>query len=445
MTLEGKKVLVVGLGESGRAAARFLVRNGAAVSAADLRPEAGLAEAARELRDCGVRAEFGGHRDELFLEQDLIVPSPGVPWDLPQLEAARRKGIAVWGELELAAGRLAGRKIAVTGTNGKTTTTAWIAHVLQTAGFDARPGGNIGRPVLSMIEESRDESWSVLELSSFQLEASRSFRPDIAVVLNVTPDHLDRHHDMESYAAAKARIFERQSGDDVLAVNDDDAICRGFAARAPGRVWRFSRLRAVEPGVWAEQGSIRVNGEELLRGELPLRGPHNLENALATVSACVLAGAPKDKIAGGLLSFRAVEHRMEFVSECRGVAYYNDSKATNVDAALKALESFDRGVWMILGGQDKGADFRPLREPLRKRARAALLIGAAAEKIARELDGCVEVRECGTLGAAVRLARESARPGETVLLAPACASFDQFENYGHRGRAFKQLICGGGG
>jgi UDP-N-acetylmuramoylalanine--D-glutamate ligase len=344
------------------------------------------------------------------------------------------------GELEVAADVLRGRVIAVTGTNGKTTTTSLIGHILQACGWKSRTGGNIGRPVLSMVDDSADDTWNVLELSSFQLEATESFRSHIAVVLNVTPDHLDRHGTLEMYAAAKGRILKTQTSEDQAVLNADDPLCREMAHQARGRVWWFSRTRAVSPGAWLESDRLVLDGTPVSGVDLPIRGAHNLENALAAVVATSLAGVPPQAIGPALQTFQAVEHRLEFVRNLRGVDYYNDSKATNVDAAIKAIEAFENGLWVILGGSEKGGDFHALIEPLRQRARAVLLIGQTAKKIEGQLDGAVPAIHAETLDRAVEHAWRHAGEGDTVLLAPACASFDQFENYGHRGRVFKELV-----
>ena len=437
MTYEGKRALVVGLGESGKAAARFLVARGALVTLNDSRGEDVLAAVRADLADLSAQWSVGGHPASLFESHDLVVPSPGVPWDLPALEAARAAGVTVAGELELAASELRGRTIAVTGTNGKTTTTALIGHILDGAGLNTVVAGNIGTPVLSIVDGSTDGQWNVLELSSFQLEAMRSFRAHVAVCLNVTPDHLDRHGDFESYLAAKARLFAAQEESDFAVINADSEACLAIEAR--GQVVRFSRTRDLADGCCVRGGWITRSGGRVAPAELPIRGPHNLENALAAVAATALAGVPDSAIAAGLQSFQAVEHRLEFVRSVGGVDYYNDSKATNVDAAIKAVESFDGGLWLILGGRDKDGDFSALAPSLRGRVRELLLIGEAAEKIDAQLGPEFPVRDYGDLAAALRHARENANPGDTVLLAPACASFDQFENYGQRGREFKRL------
>ena len=440
MKLEDQRVLVVGLGESGKAAARFLASRGAVVAGTDRLPEHKLESAAMELRALGVQLDLGGHAESLFLEQDLIIPSPGVPWDLPELVRAREQGVRVAGELEVAAAFLRGPVIGVTGTNGKTTTTALIGHMMVAAGWEVQTGGNIGTPVLAMVDSSADDTWNVLELSSFQLEAMESFHSRIAVVLNVTPDHLDRHQNFEAYASAKTRILRPQTQDDHIVLNADDESCRRFARSARSRICWFSRTQLVSPGAWVEGSWIVFDGRRVVETGLPIRGPHNLENTLAAVATCSLAGVATEEIAAAALSFRPVEHRLEFVRTVDGVDYYNDSKATNVEAATKAIQAFDGGLWVILGGSDKGGDFRSLKIHLASRAHGVLLIGSTAEKIQRQLEGCVPSHRLGTLEAALEFAKSHAKPRHTVLLAPACASFDQFENYQERGRLFKQLV-----
>jgi UDP-N-acetylmuramoylalanine--D-glutamate ligase len=443
--LKGKRVLVVGLARTGVATALFCAARGAQVIAADARPENELRETADKLRDGGIRCEFGAHADDLFLAQDLIVPSPGVPADMPQLLAARKAGVTIWSEIELAFRFLSGRLIGITGSNGKTTTTSLVEHILRSAGYSTSLAGNIGTPLISGVEGSHDDNVTVAELSSFQLELTETFRPNIAVFLNLTPDHLDRHHTMEAYGAAKARIFVNQTERDMAVLNADDT---GTTPYAPGRpqVYWFSRKQRVAQGAFVKDGQVvvRSDGEEqaILRvAEIPLVGAHNLENVLAAVLTARLAGADGKKIAAAVKSFAGVEHRLEFVAEAGGVRYYNDSKATNVDATLKALEAFPGRVMVILGGKDKDSDYTTLRKELSERAILALLIGSAAEKIAGQIAGSVKVERAGTLERALEHAGQEARPGDIVLLAPACASFDQFENYEHRGRVFKELVC----
>ena len=433
-------MLVVGLGASGKAAARFAAVRGAQVTATDRRPLSELSEAAEEMGKLNMRLELGGHPQKLFLEQDLIVPSPGVPWNLPELEAARRTGVVVAGELEIASSALKGPVIGVTGTNGKTTTTSLIGHIIETAGLPVATGGNLGTPVLEMVDASSDAHWNVLELSSFQLEATATFPVHIAVVLNVTPDHLDRHGDLEAYAKAKGKILQAQTARDHAVLHFDDPVCRAFALQTPGTVNWFSRTGRNEPGAWVENGWVLLNGQPVTTLPLPIPGHHNLENALAAVSASSLAGIGLEAMAKGLQTFRTAEHRLECVAEISGVAYYNDSKATNVDAAIKAVETFDRGLWVILGGSEKGFSYKALRRPLRDRARGVLLIGESASRIERELNGAVSLIHAGTLLEAMQYAHRHAESGDTVLLSPACASFDQFKNYGERGRRFKEIV-----
>ena len=440
MNLEGKRALVVGLGKSGLAAVRFLGRHGAAVSAADARSRSELAEAAEALAGHPARLHFGGHPESLLLAQHLIVPSPGVPWDLPGLVRARRRGITVCGELEIAARELRGRVIGVTGTNGKTTTVSLIDHMLRKAGVPGKLAGNVGTPVLEIVDDSRPEDWHVLELSSFQLEASESFRCHIAAVLNVTPDHLDRHRSIEAYAAAKARILRNQEPGDVAVLNAADAACRAMESVARGSVVRFGTPSGERVEARASRGRLLFRGVDIAEADLPFKGVHNVENALAAVVACRLAGVSPSAISRSVGTFQPVPHRMEFVGTVQGVDYFNDSKATNVAAAVKACGSFPSGLWAILGGRDKGSDFAPLAATLRSRASAALLVGEAATLIGRQLEGAVPIVESGTLGAALDYAGSRAQPGDTVLLAPACASFDQFANYIERGREFRRLV-----
>lgn len=442
--LEGKRVLVVGLARTGVASALFCAARGARVTATEEQAEAKVAEAAAKLAAAGVTLELGGHKQETFLAQELIVPSPGVPYGSPLLAAARAKGIPVWSEIELAWRFLRGRLVAITGSNGKTTTTALTGHLLETAGIPTLVGGNIGTPLISRVDSSSESSVTVAEVSSFQLENIAGFRPDVGVLLNLTPDHLDRHASMEEYARAKARIFENQTEADAAVVNADDPQLIPWTPNRP-RVFRFSRTGPVAAGAYVrgEEIVFRHGATEavlLRRSDIGLRGAHNLENVLAASAAAYLAGAPPAAIAEGVRTFAGVEHRLEFVGEIGGVSFYNDSKATNVDATLKALDAFTGGLFVILGGKDKGSDYTLLREPLAARARKALLIGAAAEKIATQISGAVLAESAGTLERAVASAFAQAKPGDTVLLAPACASFDQFENYEHRGRVFKQLV-----
>ena len=442
--LRNKRVLVVGLARTGIATALFCAARGARVTATDTRTEKELGDAVVALRRAGVALELAGHRQELILDTDLIIPSPGVPADAPLLQFARSKGVTIWSEIELADRFLKGRLIAITGSNGKTTTTSLIEHILRSARFSTILAGNIGTPLISCVEKSSDETITVAELSSFQLELIEKFRPNISVFLNLTPDHLDRHHTLESYGAAKARIFENQRESDGAVLNADDLGTTPYAPARPQVFW-FSRKQRVAQGAFVRENEVlfRREGTEesiLKLADIPLAGAHNLENVLAAVAATRLAGAEPASIAKGVRSFAGVEHRLEFVAEIGGVRFYNDSKATNVDATLKALAAFPGRILIILGGKDKGSDYTLLQAPLRERAILALLIGAAADKIEKQIAGSVAIEQAGTLERAVDTAAHAARAGDVVLLAPACASFDQFQNYEHRGRVFKELV-----
>ena len=433
------KVLVVGLERSGLASLELLKTRGAQLTATDSRPLSELPAAAEVLKRLGV--PFVPQTPAAFEGFDQIVLSPGVPADLPPVEAARRRGVEVIGEVELAGWYLQGKTIGITGSNGKTTTTALVGHILRETGIPAQVGGNIGTAVTAIVSSSRPDQWNVLELSSFQLETIRTFRANIGVCLNVTPDHLDRHYTLENYAAAKGRLFATQQPEDYAVLNADDAHCVDYSAMTRGKPLWFSLTRAITPGVWLDNGSLWFDGELLMpAGEIPIRGRHNIENTMAAAAVARLAGAELAGIARAVRTFRAVEHRLEFVRTVRGVDFYNDSKATNVDATLKALDAFEGGLWVILGGKDKGSDYTLLLDALRKKARGTLLIGAAAGKIASQLKDDVALIRSGTLEAAIADAYSRASPGDTVLLAPACASFDQFENYEHRGRVFKQVV-----
>jgi UDP-N-acetylmuramoylalanine--D-glutamate ligase len=442
--LKGKRVLVVGLARTGVATALFCAAHGARVTATDSQPASQLVEVLLKLQAAGVACEVGAHSEQLFVRQDLIVASPGVPADAPALVAARAQGVTVWSEIELASRSLLGKLIGITGSNGKTTTASLVAHILRSAGFPTILAGNIGTPLIACVEDSRENSVTVAELSSFQLELTDKFRPNIAMFLNLTPDHLDRHRTMEAYGAAKAKIFANQSRQDSAILNADDVAATSHAPTGPSVYW-FSQKQRVKQGAFVNDGDIVFcsagQQETILRvKDIPLVGAHNLENVLAAVVAAKLAGADSSAVGNAVSTFTGVDHRLEFVAEIAGVLYYNDSKATNVDATQKALESFGGRVIVILGGKDKDSDYRALRKDLRQRGIRALLIGSAADKIASHIAGSVALELVGTLERAVQRAEQIAHAGDIVLLAPACASFDQFENYEHRGRVFKDLV-----
>ena len=441
MDFEGRNIVVVGLAQSGLAAVGFLASRGARVRAVDAKALEELPQAREALERLGV--PFQPQSPEAFEDAGVIVIAPGVPADLPELEAARARGVPVLGDVELAGRFLQGPTIGITGANGKTTTTALIGHILAQCGIPAQVGGNIGKPVTGMIASSRAGQWNVLELSSFQLETIERFRARIAVCLNVTPDHLDRHRTFENYAGAKARLFETQERGDFAVLNLDDAICRDYARRTRASLLWFSSAGAAGAGIRANQRQVCHDGQPFLEiADIPLRGRHNVENVMAAAGAAHLAGAPLEGIAAAVRTFPGVEHRIEFVRRVSGIDFYNDSKATNVDAALKSVEAFGGPLWIILGGKDKGSDYTPLAGRLAGKARAALLVGAAAAKIRSQLAGQVRLIDAGTITEAVGRAYSEALPGDTILLAPACASFDQFQSYEHRGRVFKELVGG---
>ncbi|HUO26495.1 MAG TPA: UDP-N-acetylmuramoyl-L-alanine--D-glutamate ligase [Candidatus Aquilonibacter sp.] len=449
MELKDKRVLVVGLGKSGVASALFLKAHGARVTASDTKSGDELRNEIPVLLDHGITVETGGHGERTFRGQDLIVVSPGVPVDAPLLVQARALGEPVIGEIELAAQFLPGPIVAITGSNGKTTTTTLAGEIMTAGGLPTLVGGNIGTPAISLAERANRETVIVLEVSSFQLETIQTFHPKVAVVLNVTPDHLDRHRSFDVYVNAKARIFENQRGDDFAVLNADDPTCVSMSTRTRAQLFWFSRQKEVEQGACVREGNILfrqgTSQQQIMQvSEISLKGAHNLENVLAAVCAGRLMGCQPEKIRQAVSQFKAVEHRLEFVATIRGVDYYNDSKATNVDATIKALESFPDNIHLILGGKDKGSDYSVLNDLLRKRVKRVYTIGAAAAKIESQIvsqkNGGPEIVHAETLENAVRRANAVAQPGDVVLLAPACASFDQFKNYEQRGQVFKDIV-----
>jgi UDP-N-acetylmuramoylalanine--D-glutamate ligase len=445
MDLNNKHVLVVGLGKSGVASALFLKSRGARVTVSDSKPETELRNEILLLLEHGITIETGGHGDRTFRGQDLIVVSPGVPFDAPQLVQARNLGETVIGEIELAAQFLPGPIAAITGANGKTTTTSLAGEILAAGKFPTLVGGNIGTPAIGFVDHAGPATWIVLEVSSFQLETIVEFRPRIAAILNITPDHLDRHKTFDNYVNAKARVFENQRADDFTVLNADDPTTAGLSGRTRAQLFWFSRKKEVDKGAFVRGEHIYFrdgHGEREIMplGELSLKGAHNVENVLAGVSIGALAGCQPEQIRQAVRNFKAVEHRLEFVAKVAGVDYYNDSKATNVDATIKALESFPANIHLILGGKDKGSDYTALYELLRQRVKRVYTIGAAAAKIESQIQGAAEIDHAETLENAIHRASKSAVPGDVVLLAPACASFDQFQSYEHRGRVFKEVV-----
>jgi UDP-N-acetylmuramoylalanine--D-glutamate ligase len=447
MELKGKKVLVVGLGKSGLAAALFLRRRGAQVTVSDLRSAQALSKEIPSLMEAGISVEAGGHGLLTFRRQDLIVVSPGVPLSTPELVQVRNLGLPIIGELELAARFLKGNVLAITGSNGKTTTTTLCGEIFSASGLKTMVAGNIGLPVIEVVDQSADGAWSVLEVSSFQLETTESFHLRVAVILNITPDHLDRHGTFETYVAMKEKIFANQGAEDFLILNGDDPVVQQAASRTKSQVLWFSRSKIVRSGTFLMDGMVMFRPSEQAKpipvlplADIPLKGEHNIENVLAAVCAACVVNIPAEVVARTVAAFQAVEHRLEFVASIHGVEYYNDSKATNVDATSKAIASFPGNIHLILGGKDKNSDYTQLNALLRARVKAAYTIGSAAEKIEGQIAGATTVIHAGTLEAAVDQAASQAVAGDVVLLAPACSSFDQFENYEERGRVFKDAV-----
>jgi len=441
-SVEGRRVAVAGAARSGIAAARLLAGHGAKVVLSDLRSSVPDAE---PLRAIGVDLELGGHQLETFARADLVVLSPGVPSEQPAIGAARRAGVPVIGELELASRWARGRIVAITGTKGKSTTTELTGRMLEAAGHHVTVGGNIGAPFSAQVDRSTPETLHVVEASSFQLEQIATFRPWIAVLLNFSPDHLDRHPNVAAYAAAKARVFENQEAGDWAVVNGDDPFVIAMANRGRAAVRRFARHSAITDGTIVEGGWIVDRSPAASERLVPLEairllGPHLVDDVMAAATVGRIAGVAAAAMSAAVESFEGLEHAMERVAEIDGVRFVNDSKATNVEAALRAIETFDAGLVPILGGRFKGGDLRRLRAPLAARALAVVAIGEARPLLHEALEGAVRVVDAPSLEAAVEAAFALARPGGVVLLAPACASFDMFEDYAERGRRFKSAV-----
>jgi UDP-N-acetylmuramoylalanine--D-glutamate ligase len=441
MDVRGLQFAIFGMGESGVDTAEFLLRRGARVRAVDRKPlEALEPDHARRLEAASIPL---ARQDEAALDGvDIALLSPGVTPKLALFDEARRRGIRVTGELDFCSQFLRGPILGITGSNGKTTTTSLCGHLLKESGIPVQVGGNIGTPLAAMLDSSRAEQWNVLELSSFMLELADTLHVAIASILNITPDHLDRHGSLENYAEAKRRILRNQTASDAAVLNAGDALSRNSASFTQATVHEFSASGRVERGFWMEGSDLIANGEFWMpRSEVQLQGRHNVENVLAAGCCAHLAGAPLAALRRAVAGFPGVEHRIEFVRELNGVRYYNDSKGTNVDATIKALESFESGIWLILGGRDKASDYTPLRPLIETRGRAVLLIGEATGIIDAQLAGIsVPVKSCGDMAAAIAYASARVVSGDVVLLSPACASFDQYSGYNERGRHFKSLV-----
>jgi UDP-N-acetylmuramoylalanine--D-glutamate ligase len=446
----GRTVLVVGAARSGVASARFLLSRGARVVLTDKQDQRALSATLApllkqsEARD-RLRLELGGHRPETFRNCDLVVVSPGVPLSLPAFQQSRNSGIPVIAEVELASRHLKGRILGITGSNGKTTTTTLVAELLRGCGFKAYTAGNIGNPLIDFVDRGASDDVYSTELSSFQLEGIQQLRPKVSAILNLSPDHLDRYSGFEDYIAAKRRIFMNQGPGDFTVLNADDPRTAAMRDEVRSTAVLFSRRQELSSGMFVKNGKVTYRDGDREHSLFPaadmsLRGGHNLENVLAASAVALLAGVQPASMGEVIRNFRGVEHRLEWVATIDGVDYFNDSKATNVDATIKSLEAFAGNIHLIAGGRDKASDFGVLRSLVKERVKRVVLLGEAAGKLRDALSGTAPVSEVTSMAGAVRECRNSASPGDVVLLAPACASFDMFENYEHRGRVYKEAV-----
>jgi UDP-N-acetylmuramoylalanine--D-glutamate ligase len=461
MTVGGKNILVVGIARSGIAAARLLVSRGAVVTANDyqgeaelVKPESQLAAEVEELRKAGVHFVFGSHPEEIFLQADLIVLSPGVPASIAPLQSARAAGVEIISEPELAGRFLRGHLIGITGSNGKTTTTTLIGELMKAAGAEVIVGGNIGTALTSLVEKSNDATWTVAELSSFQLETIESLRVSVAVVTNITPDHLDRHGSFENYVRAKRKIFKNQTAEDWAVLNRESQAVVHMIEQSGvnSRHVYFTVKDDSTSQIFLRDGQIWTtlltdNRDEIVvmnMKDITVPGMHNVENIMAALGAVFCARRTRpdelEPLREVIRNFKGVEHRIEFVVEIDGVKFYNDSKATNVDSTMKALEAFERNVIVILGGKDKGSDYTVLAPLITERVKQIVLLGTASDKIGAQLAGLRPMIRATSMQDAVRQSFDAAQAGDIVLLAPACASFDMFDNYEHRGQVFKEAV-----
>lgn len=449
MDLKNKQILVAGLGRSGMAVARFLSQTPAAegsrITVADSRQEDAFGQDATALRDSGITLAFGPHRQEIFENSDLIILSPGVPHTIAPVTRAREKGIPVIGEIELASQFIRTPVIAVTGTNGKSTVTLLIRDMLEQSGFKAVAGGNLGTPLIELVDRQETMDFVVAEISSFQLDTIETFHPLASVILNITDDHLDRYPDFDAYARSKARIFANQRFSDICVLNEADETVLSVSENLRARRFVFNSRRFSENRSWIsgrdiwfytpETGEQHVDGSESM-----LQGRHNLENISAAGLAVLAVGGTIEGIQSALLKFKGLPHRVTYVDTVSGVRFYDDSKATNVNAVARALESFDMPVVLIMGGRDKGGEYECLKDWMQKRVRQVVVMGEAAEKIETVFRNMVSVITAPDMGAAVKTAASAARPGDCVLLSPACSSFDMYESYAQRGNDFVHAV-----
>jgi len=442
--LNGRRVLVVGLARTGLATVKFLKTKGSMVSTTEMKPKEEMKEAIQELEGMDILMEWGGHRTETFLKPDLIVVSPGVDLSIEPIQKALKKGIRVISEIELAYHFIHIPIIAVTGTNGKTTTTLLIGEMLKQEGKRVGVGGNVGEPLILFADGG--DRWEVLvvEISSFQLEAIEDFRPRFSVLLNITEDHLDRYPRYEDYIEAKVRIFTNQNAGDVAVLNRDDPIVMKYGAKVKAKKVFFSLKERLDEGAFSRDQWIllRLEGkeEDYSLTQTALKGIHNVENMMAALTTARIFGCSKKAIETALGRFEGLEHRLEFVREVEGVRFYNDSKGTNVGSVVKSLQSFSEPIVLIAGGKDKKGDLTPLRELIQSRVKHLILIGEARERMGREFGGLTDMAMAKNMEEAVLLAYQSAKKGEVVLLSPACSSFDMFKDYKERGKVFKEAV-----
>ena len=446
MELKDKKILVVGLARTGASVARFLAERGAAVIVTDMKDEASLAPWLEKLAGLEIRYELGGHSGDTFLAADMIVVSPGVPMDIPPLALARSRGRLIISEIELAGSCIDAPLVAITGTNGKTTTTTLVGEIFRACGYKAFVGGNIGKPLIDLVTSGETVDFVIAEISSFQLEAILKFRPRVAVLLNVTEDHLDRYATYQEYIDAKERIFENQTQEDFAVLNMDDPIVAACADSVRARVVPMSQRRELEHGIYYQDGCITFvwdgRKECFPTGSFKLQGVHNIENIMAALASTLLMGCDAARARSAVEGFSGLHHRMELVKIVNDVAWYNDSKGTNVGSVVKSLESFAGNVTLIAGGKDKGGDYAPLAELVKGRVRHLILLGEARQRIYDSLGNLTDSHMVSTLEEAVSLAGRLTAPGGVVLFSPACSSFDMFKNYEERGDLFVSLVQG---
>jgi UDP-N-acetylmuramoylalanine--D-glutamate ligase len=444
MDLRGKKVLVVGMARTGIATAKFLEAKGSLVTTTEVKPEEEMKEAVEELKGMDISTEWGGHQTGTFLRQDIVVVSPGVDLSIDPIQKAIQNGVRVISEIELACHFIPVPIIAVTGTNGKTTTTLLIGEMLKEDGRKVGVGGNVGEPLILFADGGGRWEVLVAEISSFQLEAIKDFRPQVSVLLNITEDHLDRYPSYDEYIKAKMKIFANQNSGDLAVLNRDDPIVMRFKEKVKAKRFFFTLKEKLDEGAFSDGQTISLRlggkGEEYSLAKAPLKGIHNVENMMAALAAARSFGCSKKAIQAVLNRFKGLEHRVEFVREIGGVRFYNDSKGTNVGSVVKSLQSFSEPVILIAGGKDKNGDLSPLEEWIQKRVKHLILIGEAKERMNRKLGGLTDTMMAKTMEEAVLLSLQKAKAGEVVLLSPACSSFDMFKDYKERGKVFKEAV-----